>query len=203
MILRPSICLLLLASLTLTALPAVAADPAPAATSAPVEVYGALPGARAARLSPNGKRLALIVPVKGRDTLVIWDLEGKEKSLAIPTGEFEPDWFVWKTDRRLLASLRLYQPARSTPPDGRHPADRHRCRWQQRQGTGLGRKLQDLRPADPGQGGQPAAGRPGQHPDRTAGHRSQPVAARPDDQRCPGQPGRRNQVPGSGQGQYQ
>lgn len=108
MIQRPSLCLSLLASLTLTALPADAADPAPAAKAAPVEIYGALPGARWARLSPNGKRLALIVPVKGRNTLVVWDLEGKEKSLAIPSGEFEPDWFVWKTDRRLVASLRFY-----------------------------------------------------------------------------------------------
>jgi len=116
MSLRSSIRLLLLASLTFAALPVRAADPVSPPKAAPVEVYGALPGARAARLSPNGKRLALIVPVKGRDTLVIWDLEGKAKSVAIPVGEFEPGWFVWKTDNRLIASVHFYSLRNPTRP---------------------------------------------------------------------------------------
>lgn len=85
-----------------------AAENAEAVKVAPVEAYANLPRARDARLSPNGKKLALIAPVNGRDALVIWDLAGKEKSKVISTGEFEPSWFFWKSDQRLIASLRFY-----------------------------------------------------------------------------------------------
>lgn len=109
---------------------------APAAMARPVspasvEVYAALPAARAARLSPNGKLLAVIAPVKGRSTLVVWDLDNKARSRAIPTGEFEPEWFQWKSDKRLLAGLGFFSlrdPLRPThdtrlvalDPDGRN-----------------------------------------------------------------------------------
>lgn len=78
------------------------------AAPAPLEVYAALPGVSSARLSPDGKLLALIAPVKGLNTLVVWDLDGKEKSRTLPTGDFEPEWFVWKSNQRLIAGLRSY-----------------------------------------------------------------------------------------------
>lgn len=89
--------------------------PLPSAESAsppdsppPVEAYAALPGARAARLSPDGRRLAMIAPHRGRYALVVWDLDDKSRSQVIPTGDFTPEWVVWKSDRRLLAGLSLY-----------------------------------------------------------------------------------------------
>lgn len=107
--------LLLLAASLLSAAPEVSAQAKPPAASeakpvrpAPAEIYGALPGVRTARLSPDGKLLALIVPIKEKNTMVVWDLENKGKSQALPTGEFEPEWFVWKTNRRLVAGLRFY-----------------------------------------------------------------------------------------------
>ena len=88
------------------------AEPVPVtpggAKVASAEVYGALPAARLARLSPNGRYLALIAPVGGRDALVVRDLDGLEKPVVIPTGSYEPDWFVWKSDRRLVLSLRFH-----------------------------------------------------------------------------------------------
>ena len=80
----------------------------PVNQAAPAELYAALPGARGASLSPDGKLLALIAPVKGRNALVVWDLAGKDKTRVIPTGEFEPDWISWKSNHRLIASVRFF-----------------------------------------------------------------------------------------------
>jgi dipeptidyl aminopeptidase/acylaminoacyl peptidase len=80
---------------------------AAAFTRPAVEVYAALPGARGARLSPDGRRVALIAAVQGRQTFVIWDLGGKDKPRVIGTGIGEPNWIEWKTDRRLIASVRV------------------------------------------------------------------------------------------------
>jgi dipeptidyl aminopeptidase/acylaminoacyl peptidase len=76
--------------------------------AAPVEAYAALPDARNAHLSPNGKLLALISPIKGRFALVVWDLDGENKMHVISTGEFEPVWVAWKSDHRLLVATRFY-----------------------------------------------------------------------------------------------
>jgi dipeptidyl aminopeptidase/acylaminoacyl peptidase len=74
----------------------------------PVEVFGALPGVKTIRLSPDGRSLAMIMPVKGRNSMVIWDLSGNNKPKAISTGELEPEWLVWKSDKRLIAGLRYF-----------------------------------------------------------------------------------------------
>ena len=114
-----SLYLLLAANVMLLANVFAQSEPATTVSAdkiAPVEVYGALPGARSARLSPNGKLLALIVPVRGRDTLVVWDVEGKIKPAVIQTGEFEPEWFVWKSDKRLITALRFF-----SMRDSQHP----------------------------------------------------------------------------------
>jgi dipeptidyl aminopeptidase/acylaminoacyl peptidase len=91
---------------TPTAPPASAITPA---QPAPLAVYAGLPAARGARLSPDGKLLAYIGPVRGRNAFVIWPLDAKEKSKAkvIKTGDGEPQWVLWKSDQRLLASLRV------------------------------------------------------------------------------------------------
>lgn len=92
--------------LSAPAQPAVQAA-ASAPVAAPVEAYAQLPGARGARLSPSGQRLALIAPVQGRMAIVVWDLDGKGKPVVIKTGEGEPSWVAWKSDQRLVVSLRV------------------------------------------------------------------------------------------------
>lgn len=72
----------------------------------PIEVYAQLPAAVDARLSPDGRRLAAIVPVQGRRAFVVYDLDHRDKPAVIGTGEGEPAWVAWKTDRRLVASVR-------------------------------------------------------------------------------------------------
>lgn len=72
-----------------------------------VEVYAALPAATGAQLSPNGRYLAFIAGVKGRNALVIWDLDGQAKPKVLDTGEGEPRRIIWKTDQRLIASIRV------------------------------------------------------------------------------------------------
>lgn len=47
--------------------------------------------------------------------MVIWDLDGQGKSQAIPTGDFEPEWLVWKSDRRLITGLRFFSLRNNTP----------------------------------------------------------------------------------------
>jgi dipeptidyl aminopeptidase/acylaminoacyl peptidase len=74
--------------------------------AAPIEAYAAIPGARGARLSPNGRYLAYIGALDGHTALVIQDLQGHELPKAIPTGEGELNWILWKSDQRLVISVR-------------------------------------------------------------------------------------------------
>ncbi|MCB5190524.1 prolyl oligopeptidase family serine peptidase [Methylobacillus arboreus] len=78
------------------------------ATPAPAEIYGAIPETANARLSPDGQKLAVILSVKGKRSLVIWYLDGKTKPIYLPTSQMEPDWFFWKSNSRLIASLRFF-----------------------------------------------------------------------------------------------
>jgi dipeptidyl aminopeptidase/acylaminoacyl peptidase len=71
----------------------------------PLEYYAAIARASGARLSPDGKNLALIGSVNGHPELVIWPLDGG-KPKSIPA-DAQPNWVIWKTDRRLLVSLRF------------------------------------------------------------------------------------------------
>jgi hypothetical protein len=50
--------------------------------------------------------LALIGPVDGHNALVVVHLDGTPAT-AFATGDFDPNWFRWKTDQRLLASIRF------------------------------------------------------------------------------------------------
>jgi dipeptidyl aminopeptidase/acylaminoacyl peptidase len=77
------------------------------AAPAAVEVYAQLPRATGARLSPDGRRLAAIVPVQGRRAFVVYDLERRTPPAIVKTGEGEPAWLAWKTDRRLVGSVNI------------------------------------------------------------------------------------------------
>jgi dipeptidyl aminopeptidase/acylaminoacyl peptidase len=73
---------------------------------APMEAYAALPAAKGARLSPDGKRLALIESHKGRYVFVVREIDGKRPPVAVDPGIGEPLWIQWKSNKRLLASVR-------------------------------------------------------------------------------------------------
>lgn len=77
------------------------ADPPP-----PIQAYAALPSIVDPRLSPDGLSLALIAPVGDKQSLVTRKLGGG-KPVVLDTGETQPDWFHWKTDDRLMASVRF------------------------------------------------------------------------------------------------
>jgi dipeptidyl aminopeptidase/acylaminoacyl peptidase len=74
----------------------------------PIELYAALPNTSHVTLSPNGKMLALIAPFKGRNSLLIWDLSENGKRKVLQTGEYQPQWLVWKSDHRLIVSLKFF-----------------------------------------------------------------------------------------------
>ena len=79
------------------------AEPKPAS----VEAYAEIPRARGARLSPNGRYLAYIGALNGHTALVIQDLQGQDPPRAVPTGDGELNWILWKSDQRLVISVRV------------------------------------------------------------------------------------------------
>ena len=86
--------------MSLVSMQAAFADPPP------IDAYASLPAIAAPRLSPDGETLALIAPVKGVEALVTRKVDGS-KTTVLNTGETQPDWFRWKTDSRLAASVRF------------------------------------------------------------------------------------------------
>ena len=109
------------AVLLLCLAPAVAscadvAPPAPASI-APALAYAALPQAREARLSPDGRHLAYIGVLDGHSALVVRDVDGHGKPVVLPTGDGEVNWILWKSDDRLVFSVEavsVREPLRKT-----------------------------------------------------------------------------------------
>ncbi len=81
---------------------------APAAGSRaapPVAAYAALPGARQARLSPDGSALAMIGASEGKPAFVIVHLDGSPRRVFL-SGTWTPSWIEWKTPTLLVAGMR-------------------------------------------------------------------------------------------------
>ncbi len=72
----------------------------------PLDAYASLPAIQDPRLSPDGQSLALIAPVNGTLVLATRKVDGS-KTMVLNTGESQPDWFRWKNDTRLAASIRF------------------------------------------------------------------------------------------------
>ncbi len=73
-----------------------------AAEPVPIDDFFRIPRYSGLQLSPNGRNLAALAPVKGRRNLVVIDLD---KHAATPVTAFEERdvaWFVWLNDKRLL-----------------------------------------------------------------------------------------------------
>jgi len=78
------------------ALPAQADPPS-------AEAFGALPLAEIGRLSPDGKHLAVIQPIKGRSGVMIYDLSSPSAQLhAVALDQAVAEDIFWKTDDRLI-----------------------------------------------------------------------------------------------------
>lgn len=78
---------------------AVHADPPP------MQAYAALPAIQGPRLSPDGMSLALMAPVNERLSLITRKVDSLQ-AVVLNTGDTQPDWFLWKTNNRLIASVR-------------------------------------------------------------------------------------------------
>lgn len=88
--------------LSLVSSAAALADPPP-----PIQAYAALPGIDSPRLSPDGLSLAMIAPVGDQQVLLTRSLDGSKHSILTVGEGNQPDWFLWKDNSRLLASLRF------------------------------------------------------------------------------------------------
>ncbi len=72
----------------------------------PVEAYAALPFQQM-RLSPDGSKIAAIIAVGGRERLAVFPIHPLGKPISRGTAELEPNWFVWKSNDTLIASMRF------------------------------------------------------------------------------------------------
>jgi dipeptidyl aminopeptidase/acylaminoacyl peptidase len=72
----------------------------------PIEAYAALPFQQM-RLSPDGSKVAVIIPVAGRQRLAVFPIHPLGKPISRGTAELEPDWFVWKSNDTLVTSMRF------------------------------------------------------------------------------------------------
>ena len=118
----------LLTTCALTPATAFSAEPPP------VEAYGKLPFMSSARMSPDGKMVAAIVPVSGAPSIVIKHLDGTGQTI-IPVDGYTPDWIKWKNDHRLIGGIHRTARARTlkvldvetriaaVDPDGSHNVD--------------------------------------------------------------------------------
>jgi dienelactone hydrolase len=88
--------LAVLAAVSVSAAPVLAAPP-------PAEVFGALPQVVLARLSPDGKRLAVVKPVGGDEKIMFYDLNhtaGQPFAVGMEGGI--ADTVFWKSNTRAL-----------------------------------------------------------------------------------------------------
>ena len=74
-----------------------AADPLP-----PLEAFFRLPQYAAMRISPDGKHIAALAPVNGRQNLVVLDVPPKEARALSSFDSRDVVWFEWLNDKRLL-----------------------------------------------------------------------------------------------------
>lgn len=72
------------------------------AADIPVSVFFQLPSYSQMAMSPDGKKLAALAPVNGRENLVIIDLEKRTSSPVTSLDYVDVADFLWLTDQRLF-----------------------------------------------------------------------------------------------------
>ena len=96
--------------------PAARAQPAPPAAAAaapssavPVEPFFKHPDYRSLKLSPSGRYLGGLVPVKGRVHLAVLDLDRKTSQVVAGVDSRDISTFEWASDGRLVFSVMDFQ----------------------------------------------------------------------------------------------
>ena len=84
-----------------------AQPPAPAASyktaaDIPVGEFFRLPRYSQMAMSPNGRKLAAVAPVNGRENLVVIDLDSKQSTALTDFNTVDVNWFTWVDDSRLI-----------------------------------------------------------------------------------------------------
>lgn len=72
----------------------------------PIQAYSSLPSLQQPRLSPDGLSLAAVAPVGDIQVMIARKLDGSAQTV-LKTGDNLPDWIQWKTNTRLMASVRF------------------------------------------------------------------------------------------------
>ena len=97
--------LLLVVATLLAPVVSVAAEPAPVYKSAaeiPVSEFFRLPSYSQMAMSPDGKKLAALAPMNGRENLVVIDLETRKSTATTTFGTVDVNGFTWVDNGRLI-----------------------------------------------------------------------------------------------------
>ena len=78
---------------------------APLPDAVPIEQFATLPAIERPQLSPDGTKIAAMVAVNGKQSLVIGSLINPGQKKALPPGEVEINWFRWVTNDWLVVGL--------------------------------------------------------------------------------------------------
>ena len=72
------------------------------AADIPVGEFFRLPRYSQMAMSPNGRKLAAVAPVNGRENLVVIDLDSKQSTAVTDFKTVDVNWFTWVDDGRLI-----------------------------------------------------------------------------------------------------
>jgi dipeptidyl aminopeptidase/acylaminoacyl peptidase len=78
---------------------------APVADKVPIEQFAALPVIDSPQLSPDGTKVAAMVAVNGKLSLVISDLFNKAPPKVLPPGKVDINWWRWVNDDWLVVGV--------------------------------------------------------------------------------------------------
>lgn len=78
---------------------------APLPDAVPVEVFAALPSIDRPKLSPDGKKLVALIPVEGRQVLLVQPLFGDAKPAMLGVGRSDINWWRWVNNNWLVVGL--------------------------------------------------------------------------------------------------
>ncbi|MEI9986368.1 MAG: prolyl oligopeptidase family serine peptidase [Aliidongia sp.] len=99
-------------------IPLILPPAARAETAPPIEAFTRLPNLYDAQLSPDGARLAVLMPVDGKKTLVVLPTSKDSgiKPQVVGSGDWEVPSFFWKTNRELYVQATRTRRRTGTQP---------------------------------------------------------------------------------------
>ena len=78
---------------------------APLADAIPLEAFASLPTVERPSLSPDGTKVAALVAVNGKQSLVIASLIDPKQKKAMPSGELDINWWRWVNEDWLVIGI--------------------------------------------------------------------------------------------------